>query len=246
MNYQYRYGTTLPVAMKTLYKEGGILRFYRGYLPAIIQGPLSRFGDTASNAGMLALLDATDTTRNLPVVVKTGAASVAAGGFRILLMPVDTVKTMLQVEGAKGTAVLRTKFAANGPKVFFQGALGAAGATMVGHYPWFATYNTLQANIRPAGKDEPVYKLARNALIGFCSSVVSDVTSNSIRVVKTTKQTYPTQISYVDTVKLVVAQDGVQGLFLRGLGTRVLANGMQGMMFSVLWKYLEDALFKKH
>ena len=245
MNYQYRYGTTLPVAMKSLYKEGGVFRFYRGYLPAIIQGPMSRFGDTASNAGILALMDATDTTRNLPVVIKTGAASVAAGGFRILLMPVDTVKTMLQVEGVKGKEVLRTKFSAHGPKVFFQGALGAAGATMVGHYPWFATYNMLQANIRPAGKNEPLYKLTRNALIGFCSSVVSDVTSNSIRVVKTTKQTYATHISYTDTVKMIVAQDGVQGLFLRGLGTRVLANGMQGMMFSVLWKYFEDILLKK-
>ena len=35
--------------MKVLYKDGGggvrgILRFYRGYLPALLQGPLSRFG----------------------------------------------------------------------------------------------------------------------------------------------------------------------------------------------------------
>ena len=38
-------------ALKHLYKEGGVVRFYRGLGPALLQGPLSRFGDTAANAG---------------------------------------------------------------------------------------------------------------------------------------------------------------------------------------------------
>ena len=42
MNYQYRYGTSTTQAMKHLWKEGGILRFYRGYAPALLQGPISR------------------------------------------------------------------------------------------------------------------------------------------------------------------------------------------------------------
>ena len=106
MNYQYRYGTTTRQALATLYKEGGggingVLRFYKGYLPALAQGPLSRFGeqprsvfcpahaplglgsmrwtlhdapsltfrrrlagDTAANAGMLALLEDIEMTKN--------------------------------------------------------------------------------------------------------------------------------------------------------------------------------------
>ena len=48
---QYRYGTTTSEALRTLYKEGGVVRFYRGLLPALFQGPLSRFGDTAANTG---------------------------------------------------------------------------------------------------------------------------------------------------------------------------------------------------
>lgn len=51
MNYQYRYGTTTKEALKTLYAQGGVRRFYRGVGPALIQGPISRFGDTAANAG---------------------------------------------------------------------------------------------------------------------------------------------------------------------------------------------------
>lgn len=243
MNYQYRHGTSTGEAIRHLYKEGGIRRFYRGYGPAIFQGPLSRFGDTAANAGILALLDSSDTTRSLPVMVKTGVASVSAGLFRIFLMPIDTCKTILQVEGKNGISMLKNKVSAGGPRVMYAGSIGAAGATMVGHYPWFATYNTLQASIPMPEKDQIVLKLGRNAIIGFCSSVVSDVTSNSIRVVKTTKQTYPTPISYPDAARMIIEKDGLQGLFLRGLGTRILANGAQGMMFSVLWKMLQEEFF---
>ena len=87
INYQYRYGTSTVVAFKTLYKDGGVLRFYRGLVPALLQGPLSRFGDTAANTGTLALLDTFDATKSMPVGVKTVAASVAAALFRIVLMP---------------------------------------------------------------------------------------------------------------------------------------------------------------
>eukprot|EP01025_Chloroclados_australasicus_P001276 TRINITY_DN103599_c0_g1_i1.p2 TRINITY_DN103599_c0_g1~~TRINITY_DN103599_c0_g1_i1.p2 ORF type:complete len:114 (+),score=14.99 TRINITY_DN103599_c0_g1_i1:1-342(+) len=61
INYQYRHGGTMFGTIQKLYAEGGIPRFYRGLLPALIQGPLSRFGDTAANAGALALLDSYDT-----------------------------------------------------------------------------------------------------------------------------------------------------------------------------------------
>jgi hypothetical protein len=33
-------------------------------------------------------------------------------------------------------------------------------------------------------------------------------------------------------------------LFGRGLKTRLLANGMQGIMFSIMWKYLDDVMRK--
>lgn len=92
VNYQYRNGTTFPVALRTLYADGGIPRFYRGVVPALIQGPLSRFGDTAANTGVLTLLDHLESTKNLNIGIKTVAASVGAGLFRIFLMPVDTVK----------------------------------------------------------------------------------------------------------------------------------------------------------
>lgn len=50
----------------------------------------------------------------------------------------------------------------------------------------FATYNFLQEKIPK--QEDTLKKLGRNGFIGFCSSVVSDTCSNSIRVVKVYKQ----------------------------------------------------------
>jgi hypothetical protein len=243
MNYQYRYGMPTTVAFQTLYKDGGFTRFYRGLGPALIQAPLSRFGDTAANAGALALMNSFDSTVGLPVPVKTFGASVTAACFRVLLVPVDTVKTIMQVEGKSGIDALKKKVKTHGSTALFHGAVASAGATFVGHFPWFTTFNTLQ-EVVPKQTD-PIMKLARNAAIGFCSTLVSDTCSNSIRVIKTYRQTSTEVVSYPETVRRIVAADGISGLLWRGLKTRILANGLQGIMFSVAWKFFEDEWNKR-
>jgi len=238
-----RYGTDFRTAIKTLYADGGVGRFYRGVGPALMQGPLSRFGDTAANVGMLAMLDANPSTKSLPIGIKTLGASASAAAFRVFLMPIDTVKTIMQVEGKRGIPKLTAKFKTSGPSVFFHGAMGACGATFAGHYPWFATYNALDAAI-PVPQDSKLKKLGRSALLGFCSSFVSDTVSNSIRVLKTFRQTSEVKISYIECAKQITEEHGVMELFGRGLKTRLLANGMQGIMFSIMWKYLDDVMRK--
>jgi hypothetical protein len=37
VNYQYANGGSMFQAFKALYSQGGILRFYRGYVPALVQ-----------------------------------------------------------------------------------------------------------------------------------------------------------------------------------------------------------------
>ena len=239
VNYQYRYGTSTMTAFKTLYRDGGIPRFYRGVGPALLQGPLSRFGDTAANAGMLSLLDSFDSTRNMPIGIKTIAASLSAATFRIFLMPIDTVKTTLQVEGNDGWKVLRSKLNAKGIPALYHGSLAASAATFAGHYPWFATYNYLNAKL-PEAHDSMSQKLLRSAFIRFCASFVSDCCANSLRVIKTTRQTHKQSISYVEVVRMIVNQEGVMGLLGRGLKTKIITNGIQGLMFSVAWKLAQD------
>lgn len=78
----------------------------------------------------------------------------------------------------------------------------------------------------------------RSAVIGFMCTLVSDTISNSIRVVKTVKQTSTVQISYRQTIEEIISKDGVWGLLFRGLQTKLLTNAIQGVAFSVAWKYL--------
>lgn len=76
MNFQYRYGGTLGSSLKELYDEGGVPRLYQGLPFALVQGPLTRFGDTACNIGVLALLEGIPQTADLPLPLKTAAGSI--------------------------------------------------------------------------------------------------------------------------------------------------------------------------
>ena len=38
----------------------------------------------------------------------------------------------------------------------------------------------------------------------------------------------------------MIAKEGLTGLFGRGLKTKILSNGLQGLMFTVLWRLGQD------
>ena len=40
----------------------------------------------------------------------------------------------------------------------------------------------------------------------------------------------------------IIAKDGIQGLLFRGLGTKIISNGAQGLLFNVLWRYGMDLM----
>ncbi|CAE7722236.1 Mpped1, partial [Symbiodinium sp. CCMP2456] len=178
MNFQYRYGLSMREATHALYTQGGIRRFYQGISPALVQGPLMRFGDSASNAGVLAFFGATN-REDVPVWFQTIFASASAASIRIALMPVDAVKTVLQVDGKQGLSSLLRRFHTGGSSVLFRGAMASSAATFVSHYPWFTVFN--QLNDFLPHYDSRSQQLLRNASIGFSASVVSDTVSNSLR-----------------------------------------------------------------
>jgi hypothetical protein len=110
-------------------------------------------------------------------------------------------------------------------------------------HSWFFTYNYLSEKIPK--QDTQLGELGRRAIMGFCSSAISDTCSNSIRVIKVYKQSHPEQLSYPNVVRNVLKESGVRGLFFRGLETKIFANGLQGILFSILWKNFEEAMFGK-
>lgn len=237
MNYQYKHGGTFMQTLRLLHQQGGVARFYRGIVPALMIGPVSRFGDTASNAAALHYYR----DSRLPLYLQTFSASVLAGLWRIVTVPLDAWKTSKQVHGTDGVHILMKKYRSQGITGLYQGAMATSLATIVGHYPWFITFNYLNRYLPKADyKDSLLSALARNASIGFCSSLTSDVASNSIRVIKTYKQTHPDTISYRKTIEEIITKDGLHGLFFRGLTTKILTNGLQGIVFSVCFKFLNE------
>jgi len=236
MNYQYKFGGTFHEVLMKLYKEGGIQRLYQGLFPwAIFQAPLSRFGDVAANDLVLSLMGAL--VPSMPLSVTTFMGSMAGAAWRIVITPVDTCKSILQTDGKEGWERLRLKVAKANVLVLWAGWEANYVANVVGNYPWFATMNFLQKYV-PIPKTE-LKKLIRSAVLGAIAASVSDVVANSIRVVKTKKQTSDDpDCGYLTAAQQVIAKDGIAGLFFRGLGTRVFTNVMQGAFFTVLWKYL--------
>eukprot|EP00929_Paragymnodinium_shiwhaense_P102547 TRINITY_DN65744_c0_g2_i1.p1 TRINITY_DN65744_c0_g2~~TRINITY_DN65744_c0_g2_i1.p1 ORF type:complete len:403 (-),score=62.34 TRINITY_DN65744_c0_g2_i1:118-1326(-) len=239
MNYQYANGGNLQASLSTLWKEGGLARLYQGVSLALVQAPLSRFGDTAANAGVLVLMDAF--FPDVPLPVKTAAASTAAALWRLFLTPIDTLKTARQVHGEKGVEIIMERVKQRGPTELYAGALATFAANWVGNFPYFTVFNTLSdAWLTPA---EPVWRIVRNGVLGMCSSIASDICSNSLRVLKTLRQSSsdPNK-NYLESAQEVLDKEGFVGLFGRGLETRLLVNILQGTFFAIVWKLAEEWL----
>jgi len=243
ISYQMRYGTSFEQALRILYNEGGIRRFYQGLSFAIIQAPLSRFGSVAANDGINALLASMESTRHWGAGRSTLIASFAVGLWRMFLMPIDTCKTILQVDSSDGFKTLLRKVKAGKIHVLYQGAFANALASIVAHYPWFFTYNQLlNSKFFQRSIEFLKFSLLKNALVGFLASIVSDTITNAIRVVKTTKQAMAAKhaVTYGEAIRMIWTADGWKGLFGRGLRARILSNGLQSIIFVVVWRGLQQ------
>ena len=243
-HFQQVKGGTLAEAGRALWAQGvaagytfPLLRFYQGVLPALLQGPLCRFGDTAANEGVLVLLAG---WKELPLWLKTAIGTFAACSWRAALTPLDTLKLVLEVDGfSEGWGLLRGRVADQGLTTLFNGALGVGVTAAVSHWPWFTVNNVLQQRLPPPHSRPQ--QLWRSALIGFLATLCSDVAANPMRVLKATVQTSVTPLSYTAAARGVMAKDGSTALLTRGLTAKICANALQGVVFSVLWQLFMEA-----
>lgn len=233
MEVQYRHGGRIVEVTKGLYADGGIPRFYRGLAPALLLAPVARFGDTAANELALTSLAQVE----LPLAVKTAFASATAATFRVAILPLDSWKVNKQVHGKRGLERLLAK-AREHPVALWHGSLGVLCTGLVGHFPWFYTNNLLRESLPEF--DFRYGKYVRNAVSGFCSALVSDAICNPIRVLKVIRQT--SELTYAEAFRSVTRTEGVLGLWGRGLKIRIMSNGIQGAVFTVLWKAISETL----
>lgn len=237
VNYQYRYGVSTGDAVQALYNEGGIFRFYRGMPLALIQNPLMKFGAVAANEGSKVLVSHFGgVMRNSPFLTSS-LGTFFSILWKLLLVPIETIKTVLQVDGSIGFQRLMKEVLSGNILRLYSGSLATIISTLLSHYPWFYVHNVLDQFISKS--EVPINSIARSAFIGFVASVVSDCVSNFIRVVKTLKQTLGgDETEFVRIVQQMYEENGIWGLAGRGLPTRIVANGLQSIVFVVVWKLI--------
>lgn len=240
VNYQYRYGVPMVKALRELYLQGGVIRFYKGVSYAIVLGPVCKFGATAANEGARVLMDSYDlnstTAQFYATILGTGLNAL----WRFLLMPLETCKTVLQVDGSTGFQRLIAKVMKGNISVLYQGSAACLLVSTVSHYPWFYVYNLLDKTMKKS--TDLIDTIVRSAFIGFMASAASDIISNGLRIIKTIKQSTISDnikgVSYLTIITNLYREGGWQALLGRGLGTRLFTNGIQSVIFTVLWKVL--------
>ena len=136
INYQYRYGSSFIQALTILYGMGGIPRLYSGLSFALIQAPVSRFISTAANDGVGVLLQ----SFNLGPGREVAIAALVVGFCRMLLMPIDTLKTVSQIENKKGVDQLLSKVRQGNIHLLYSGALANSLSSFIGVYSCHYTY----------------------------------------------------------------------------------------------------------
>ena len=233
MNVQYMKGGTFSSRLRELWQEGGFRRLYRGIEFALVQNPISRFGDTACNTGGLAILK-----KLFPSASKafyTAVTTFVASVWRLFITPVDAIKTILQVHGTSGFSIIKKRYKKEGFRAFWSGGLAIIFVNWAGAYPWFLTYNILQDVMPEYGTNLVGQYIPREAFIGLFSSIVSDSCTNSIRILKTIKQVN-NELGYLGQAFQIVENDGLQSLLGRGLKTRIVGNAVQSALFSTMWK----------
>lgn len=208
LNFQYAKGGTLGQALSAVRAEAGgsvaalVARLYRGAGWALLQAPASRFGDAAANELALRLFGG----RAGPAA----ALSALLGGmWRVTLMPIDSLKTLSQVHGAKVGGVLSARLAAEGVGALYAGAVATLAASALGHYPWFFVFNLMDNVLPHAARGSTLATACRNALRGLCASCASDVCSNAARVLKAARQAAPERApTYLSFARGLLARKG--------------------------------------
>ena len=231
--HQYRHGTSLPVSFSQLYKEKDLLRFYRGFTPNLLKVSLGKFGDTA----LYTYFHQPD-FKYLSNEWRSTYIALASSFIKFNLMPLDTYTNMYQVRGKEGSIVMKQKIKRDGIRVLYHGSTAFFLSNFLGNASWFYTLDYLNSKLYKSYHKKDDTK--KNIIIGFGCSTVSDLITNPIRILKTYKQSNKENISYLQALKEIKESKGWRNFYFRGLGTKLILNGLNSSLFLVLWKKLEN------
>lgn len=125
-----------------------------------------------------------------------------------------------QVRGKLGKEIIKDKIKNEGLiRTFYSGGTLYLSNMFIGSYIWFNFYMIFNNNLPKIKNDD-----LRNASIGFSCTLISDLTLNPLKIVKTYKQSSTKYITYMDSFKEIVQSKGIGNYLGRGMGNRLLLN----------------------
>ena len=66
--------------------------------------------------------------------------------------------------------------------------------------------------------------------------------TNPVRIIKTNKQSVEHSANYKDIVLDIYKKYGILEFWKRGLVIRIVTHGLQGSLFLILWKEIENKI----
>jgi hypothetical protein len=238
MNWQYYHGGSLKDAFRSLWLEGGIGRFYQGAGFAFVQVPVAHFGSTFVQAGIVGLVSSSG--HIVHGMQATMLVAIMGAFWRILIAPLDTLKTTWQVHGTSAKKMFDRRLHVSGPSELWSGASALFFCQLMAKLPWWGVYNIImQSWSQPSS---PAMSMLRNGIAGMLAQMASDVATNSIRVLKVRRQATVEGQGYAADAEEIVNEEGVMGLFLRGLSGRIILGSLNGALFAVLWNLIMGAM----
>lgn len=227
---QYVEGLTILDSIKKLYKQNKFTRFYAGINPTIFRVGFGR----CIEAGSYTYFNKNSRKQFNNVIEVSTIATIA----KLLLTPLDTVSNSYQVNGSKlGKKYLIIKYKNVGITSLYNGLTPNLLISFIGHYIWFTSFSYLNYNI----KDEIMNSNIRNGLIGFSSSIVSDIVINPIRIIKTIKQSEKKNTSYKEIIEKTFFSKINKNIF-RGMYLRTFLNAFNSSIYVILWRKIESIL----
>lgn len=229
--HQYYYGYSIIQSYKTLYNEGSIFRFFRGTFPAVIDNGLCRFGDAFIYSYVK------NNFSNYNIINQSLTISILSTPHKLFLTPLDTIANNYHIFGDKGKTIIKKKINDNGLKILYNGGSSIMVLNIFSSYIWFTSLLYLEK------KTEPLYAKYNHSIIngfnGLLSSILTDITTNPIRILKTYRQTNMYNYGYIDSIKSIVKEKGLFNFLTRGLGSRLIIHGIQSSLFLITWKKIE-------
>lgn len=229
-SYQYKHGLDAKTAFKHLYQNGKLTRFYSGFVPSLILGCTSKYGDI--------ILYKYFKNKDISLLNQNISSSICSTIWRLNLLPIENLDHMLQVNGNKGYRMLFEKIKNEGYKVLYYGGLPSIANNFLGYVSWYYTFSILERNDELKNN----YPKCYSAFEGATCTVISDTITNPFRVLKLYRQTYMSNVSYYRCYREIIDSSNYINFATRGLSTRLVMHSLQSSVFVILWKYFDDLI----